>query len=132
MDLDDDDLKKFGKYGKLYGKYSKQTNSFFRKKGVLKYAVLAFGALFLLSNIALSFHSKRTSFRGEEESDRAGRYHFTSSGVGGTALRNAGGTTSAGDTKGFGTLSSAERRKMAAKMPQPGGFNDRVEDLVKT
>ena len=125
MDFDADDLKK------KYGKYTKYIPGFFgnakskqvwlgalvqkARKGMrfrLRHLVLLLGLAFMVGNIAMSLshnqgggvHEIATEQKKKKDSAKMGR--------------QSGGL-------------KARQRVGSGKLPQPGGFNDRVEDLVK-
>ena len=123
MDFDADDLKK------KYGKYTKYIPGFGNakskpvwlgalvqkaRKGMrfrLRHLVLLLGLAFMVGNIAMSLSH-----------NQGGGVHETA-----TEQKKK-------DSTKLGRQSGslkARKRVGSGKLPQPGGFNDRVEDLVK-
>ena len=113
MDFDADDLKKkYGKYGSKWGKAINRV----QKHLSLTSVFLVLGLLFLLGNIVLSVH--RHHHQHSQHQSQLGLGHNGAVRGGGDKQSNLGAKAKA-KRVGFG------------KLPQPGGFNDRVEDLVR-
>ena len=136
MDFDADDLKKrSGRYlpagagsGRLHRRLRERVARAQKWLGNFKFSfthlIFAVGLLFMAGNIALSFHTHH-----KPVGTRSGLL-----GDPGRGARPASVVTAVIGRKAQPrALGGAESKKMASlgKLPLPGGFNDRVEDLVK-
>ncbi|QDZ25905.1 glycosyltransferase [Chloropicon primus] len=141
MDFDADDLKKkYGKYlpaganaGKLQRKVRKVVHRVEKRLKEVKFSfahlIFILGLLFMTGNIALSFRSHHNN-KHHGPTPQAG--HLSE------AARSSSGQSSvlaavAGKIDLARASTTAQSRKMASfgKLPMPGGFSDRVEDLIK-